>query len=80
MSNFNKPISPVKPVGMEVIFFYPCPHCGRKVPIIGAVQPSMERCDACQNLFPIVPVDRRTLQYLKVSLADGGAAIDPDFM
>ncbi|UZP68237.1 hypothetical protein N1030_04460 [Desulfovibrio mangrovi] len=76
----NKPLAPVKPAGLEMIFFYPCPHCGHNVPLLTPVQPSMAQCDACAQHFPIVPVDEKTLRFMRTMLANGRAAIDPDFM
>ena len=61
----SKPVMPVKPMGMEVIFLYQCPHCSREVPLIAPTRPAMTQCDACRKSFPIVPVDDRTLRYLK---------------
>ncbi|MDR3042955.1 MAG: hypothetical protein LBU75_01660 [Desulfovibrio sp.] len=75
----RKPLNPVRPDGLEVIFFYPCPHCRRQVPLISPTQPSMAQCDSCMQHFPIVPVDERTVRFLKVMLDNGRAAIDPDF-
>jgi len=52
----TKPLNPVKPAGMEIICFYPCPHCEREVPMMAPTQPAMVRCDSCGKDFPIVPV------------------------
>lgn len=80
MQDKNKPLMPVKPSGLELIYLYLCPFCERQVPIISPTQPSMAQCDACKGHFPIVPVDERTVQYIKIVLANGRAGIDPDFM
>lgn len=80
MSDFKKPLTPVKPAGMEIIFLYPCPHCSREVPLISPSRPAMAQCDACRENFPIVPVDDRTMRYMKLVLAGGKAGIDPDFI
>ena len=37
----NKPITPVKPAGMEIVFLYQCPHCGREVTLIAPTRPAM---------------------------------------
>lgn len=74
------PVSPVKPSGLELIYLYGCPHCGREVPMIAPTSPVMARCDACRRTFPVVPVDERTVRYIKLMLAGGRAAIDPDFV
>ncbi|MBU1230814.1 MAG: hypothetical protein KKA55_04065 [Proteobacteria bacterium] len=76
----SKPLMPVRPVGMEIVFLYPCPHCARDVTLIAPTRPTMAQCDACRKSFPIVPVDDRTLRYFKVMLNGGKAAIDPDFL
>ena len=39
----------------------------------------MAQCDACGRPFPIVPVDERSVQYIKLMLNNGRAAVDPDF-
>lgn len=79
MQQSSKPLNPVKPQGVELVFFYPCPACKRQVPLIGPTQPSMAQCDMCKQLFPIVPVDAHTSRFLKVMLDNGRAAVDPDF-
>jgi len=80
MAESKKPLTPVKPAAMEMIFLYPCPHCGREVPLIAPSRPAMAQCDACRENFPIVPVDDRTIRYMKLILAGGKAGIDPDFL
>ncbi len=75
----NKPLTPVKPVAMDFLFIYPCPFCGRQVPLLGPSQPSMAPCDGCRQMFPVVPVDGYTMRYLKLMLNNGKAAVDPDF-
>lgn len=40
----------------------------------------MAQCDACRENFPIVPVDDRTIRYMKLIMAGGKAGIDPDFL
>lgn len=76
----SKPLMPVRPMGMEIVFLYPCPHCAREVTLIAPTRPTMAQCDACRKSFPIVPVDDRTLRYFKIMLNGGKAAIDPDFL
>ncbi len=76
----KKPIQPVTPEGMEILFFYPCPRCQRHVPLLSPTQPTMVQCDNCHESFPIVPVDERGLHYIRIMLANGQAAVDPDFM
>ncbi len=76
----KKPVTPVRPTGMEIIFLYPCPFCQREVPLIAPTRPAMAQCDACRKSFPIVPVDERGLRFMKIILAQGRASIDPDFL
>ncbi|AAS96098.1 hypothetical protein [Nitratidesulfovibrio vulgaris] len=80
MSQSSRPVEPVRPDGVELVFFYQCPFCNRTVPLIAPTQPSMAQCDSCMQPFPIVPVDERTVRYLKVMLDNGRAAVDPDFV
>ncbi|MEG1609672.1 MAG: hypothetical protein RR014_03675 [Bilophila sp.] len=79
MSTPKRPVQPVQPCGMELIFFYRCPSCGRKITTLSPTQPAMAPCEACGTPFPIVPVDERTIQFIKIMLAEGRAAVDPDF-
>ena len=75
----KKRLRPVAPDGMEMLFFYPCPHCKRHMPLLSPTQPAMVQCDNCQQGFPIMPVDERSLHYIRIMLANGKAAVDPDF-
>lgn len=79
MPEGRKPLIPVKPQSMEVVYFYPCPFCERGVPVVAPTQPTLVRCDACGKQFPIVPVDERTVRFIKIMSAGGRAAVDPDF-
>lgn len=76
----RKPLTPVKPVGVELVFLYPCPFCQREVPVVAPAKPTMIACDACRSRFPIVPVDDRSVRFVKIMLAGGKAAVDPDFI
>lgn len=80
MEKGKKPSAPVRPTGMEVLYFYACPFCGRDVPVAAPVQPAMVKCDVCAKHFPIVPVDERSVRFIKTMLANGRAGIDPDFL
>ncbi|EPR31576.1 hypothetical protein dsat_0900 [Alkalidesulfovibrio alkalitolerans DSM 16529] len=80
MSETQKPVTPVKPTGLELIYLYACPFCGREVPVISPTSPAVAKCDACRKGFPIVPVDERTVRYIKLMLHGGSAGIDPDFL
>ena len=57
-----------------------CPHCGQPNYVPEPVQPESCRCGRCAQTFPIIPVDRRTLQYLRIMFDNGRAAADIDFI
>ena len=80
MKKSHEPLFPVAPDGMEIVFFYPCPFCGRHVPRANPVEVTMALCDNCNRNFPIIPVDEYSLQYIRIMLAGGQAAADLDFM
>lgn len=80
MSKNSKPIPPVKPSSLEMIFIYCCPHCKREIPLLAPTRPSMIHCDVCNKHFPIVPVEERSLNFVKLMLNNGAAAIDADFI
>ena len=75
-----RPATPVKPLGMELVFFYACPSCRFEHPLVAPTRPTMVACERCKQNFPIVPVDLHSVQFVKLMLADGQAAIDPDFL
>lgn len=75
----TRPVQPVYPGAMELLFFYRCPHCMQQVALLAPLQPAMARCDRCGEQFPIVPVDERSVNYIKIMLDNGRAAVDPDF-
>lgn len=75
----GRPISPVPPDGMEILFFYKCPYCARHVAIASPTEPALLTCDNCRESFPIIPVDEKGIHYIRIILADGKAAADPDF-
>lgn len=76
----SKPTDPVKPRAVEMVFIYGCPFCGREIPLISPTNPIMVRCDVCVKQFPIVPVEKKTIAYIKLMLSNGEAAVDPDFL
>lgn len=76
----TRPVSPVKPSNMELVFFYDCPYCGKGQPVIAPLQPTMLSCDMCRQNFPIVPVDERTVHFLRIMLHNGPAAVDSDYL
>jgi hypothetical protein len=80
MSERKKPLLPVKPSGLELVFFYACPGCRRNLPVVSPTQPTMVRCEACGVQFPIVPVDEKGVRFMKLITASGNAAVDPDFL
>ncbi|MBD5552796.1 MAG: hypothetical protein HDQ44_00510 [Desulfovibrio sp.] len=75
-----RPVAPVPPDGMEVIFFYKCPHCGYHIGVPSPTEPRMITCDGCRKAFPIIPVDEHGIHYIRIMLAGGRAATDPDFL
>jgi len=80
MAEQKRPIIPVKPSGLEVIYLYPCPFCGRQVPLVAPVKPTVAECDACRQRFPVVPADEKTVRFVKLMTANGNAGIDPDYV
>lgn len=76
----NKPVAPVPPDGMELLFYYQCPSCARHIALVSPVTPQMIICDNCGMTFPIVPVDERSLHFIHIMLCRGKAAADPDFL
>lgn len=76
----DRPLAPVPPDGMEILFFYQCPHCGKHVAVASPTEPRMITCDGCRTSYPIIPVDEHGLHYVRIMLAGGKAAADPDFL
>ncbi len=74
-----KPISPVAPSDMELIFFYVCPKCKTPVAVPSPTQPATTACTYCNFIFPILPVDARGVQYVKLMMGRGLSAMDLDF-
>ena len=79
MNGSQRPPQPILPESMELVFYYRCPACGYRNPLISSTQPAMTRCVSCTHPFPVVPVDERSVHYVKIMLANGRAAVDPDF-
>ena len=65
---------------MELIFYYPCPHCEHQVALRAPTQAAMVRCDSCARHFPIMPVDEHGIRFVRIMLAEGRAALEPDFI
>ena len=80
MSSPRKPVSPVKPSGMELVFFYGCPYCGNEQPALAPLHPGMLSCDKCRQNYPVVPIDEHTVHFVRIILSGGAAAIDSDYM
>ncbi len=76
----DKFIQPAKPLAMEIVFFYACPHCQHEMPLVAPLQPSMITCEVCHMRYPIVPIDEASVQFVKVMLANGCAAVDADYL
>ena len=75
-----RPVEPVKPTGMELIFYYVCPFCHLEIPLVAPQQPGLISCESCRRKFPIVPVDQRNVYYIRIMMGNGAAAVDPDFI
>lgn len=73
-------VKPVAPCGMEVIFLYECPHCGQKNALISPINPSSVKCEHCRNIFPVLPVNERSIQYVKLMMGNGYSAVDLDYL
>ena len=75
-----RPQKPVAPAGMELFFLYLCPYCGHQVSLLAPTRAAMARCGACARPFPVMPVDERGIRFVRIMLAEGRAALDPDFV
>jgi transcription elongation factor Elf1 len=80
MRNNVKPIDPVKPSAMELIFVYSCPFCGYKLNLLAPTAAAIVQCGSCGKQFPIVPVESNTVNFVKIMLDNGKSAIDADYM
>ncbi len=76
----KKPLEPVKPEGLEVLLYYPCPFCNRRVPTIAPLEATVIRCDSCNKQFPVVPADDKSIKFIKTILDMGRAAISPEYV
>ncbi len=76
----KRPIEPAKPAAVELVVYYTCPYCRNECPVLSPTLPAMTMCSDCHKQFPIVPIDERTVQFVRIILANGPAAIDPDFL
>lgn len=76
----ESPLMPVKPSGMELVYYYPCPYCQREIPLVAPTQPARMRCEFCKNHFPVVPADEKTIHFLKTIMDRGRAGIDPGYV
>lgn len=72
-------VKPVAPSGLELIFIYVCPHCGQKNALIAPLNPSSVKCENCQQTFPVLPVNARSIEYIKLMLGNGYSAVDLDY-
>lgn len=79
-NNPGRPPAPVAPDGMEMLFFYKCPRCGKHMALPSPTEPRMLACDSCRTSFPIIPIDEHSLHFIRIMLAQGKAAADPDFL
>lgn len=76
----DKILTPVPPDGMEILFFYKCPKCGKHTGTPSPTEARLLTCDACRTAFPIIPIDEHNLHFVRIMLANGKAAADPDFL
>lgn len=47
---------------------------------MATLQIALAQCDACHRKFPVVPMDSRTINFIKTILDNGRAAIHPDYI
>ena len=80
MSAPNRPVQPVPPVAMEMIFFYTCPQCGWHAAVGNATEAKLIPCESCGLRFPITPVEEHYLHFMRIMTGAGRAAADPDFL
>ncbi len=69
---------PVKPSKMSLVFIYECPFCHNEIMLSSPMTPASVKCGSCRNVFPIVPVDRQTVQFIHTMLMNGRAAAVQD--
>jgi hypothetical protein len=80
MSNNVRPLDPVKPSDMELLFIYVCPFCSCRLNLLAPTVAAIVQCGACGEKFPIVPVESNTVNFVRIMLENGMAAIDADYM
>lgn len=75
-----RPVDPVAPVGMTMIFHYACPFCRRTVPLDTPTQATMVFCPHCTRRFPIIPVDESVVHFIRIMTDDGRGAANQEYM
>jgi transcription elongation factor Elf1 len=80
MSKNVKPVDPVKPSAMELLFVYSCPFCDSRLNLLAPTVAAIVQCGTCGNKFPIVPIEGKTVNFVKIMLDNGRAAIDSEYM
>lgn len=65
----------VYPEEVEILLFYPCPRCQRKMPVIAPVEMKLIRCDQCGHTYKIASVRGKDILYLKSVLAGGRSLV-----
>lgn len=73
-------VTPVAPTGMDLVFTYRCPYCGKKNHLVSPLQPETVVCSTCTKSFPVLPVDDRSIHFIHIMLNSGRAAVDQDFV
>lgn len=79
MSLSSRPVQPVPPESMELVFFLSLPRLWAPQPSDCADAAFHDPLRVLRGPFPVMPVDERTVHYVKIMLANGRAALDPDF-
>ena len=80
MSAPQRPLQPVAPVGMELVFFYSFPQCGWHAAVGSPVEAKLVPCESCGLRFPIIPVEEHYLHFMRIMTGGGLAAVDPDLL
>lgn len=76
----KKVSNPVIPHALHLVFEYRCPECQRPTQALAQLHPGRAKCIGCKTIFPLMPIDARTVHFIHLILANGSAAVDPDFI
>ena len=75
MSSPKRPVQPVPPAAMEMIFFYTCPQCGWHAAVGNPTEAKLIPCESCGLRFPIIPVEEHYLHFMRIMTGAGRAAV-----